>query len=627
MLKDFMEFLSGTKMTVISAFFLLASLCFMLTGTKAFPDPVWGTIFISGTPIIYKALKKLFFCRCISSPLLITTAMLAAIAVGELFAAGEVALIMAVGEILEDITVDKARSGLGRLLALTPATGRKLTATGEQKVHLQDVVGGDILRILPGETVPADGIIVKGNTSINQAAITGESLPVDKTIGDEVMAGTINCFGTVDIEVKTVHDTYLQKMINLVKEAQENKAPTQMIVDKWASILVPSALVTAFLAYLFTGDILRAVTVLVVFCPCALVLATPTAIMAAIGHAAKNGVLIKSGSALEEMGKVDTVVFDKTGTLTTGNIQIADIISFNEQISAEELLALTAGLEQYSEHALAKAIVRKAADLNIKLPQIDNFTLFPGKGVCGTTDKHILCAGNVKFLQERKIVFSDANIRQLHSLQDQGKALAIVALSDKVIGVIALSDAVRTDVPQMLNELQRNNTDVIVLTGDNSASARYFAQKSGIKHIYADLLPENKVAKIKELQTAGRHICMIGDGINDAPALKTANVGIAMGTIGTDIAIDAADITFINDNICSLPYLRWLSQLTIRTIKSNIFISMMLNFIGIVLSFYGILGPMSGAILHNLGSIVVVVRSGRLYGRSYVHAWCRKSGR
>ncbi len=247
--------------------------------------------------------------------------------------------------------------------------------------------------------------------------------------------------------------------------------------------------------------------------------------------------------------------------------------------------------------------------------------------MCGTTDKHILCAGNVKFLQERKIVFSDANIRQLHSLQDQGKALVIVALSDKVIGVIALSDAVRTDVPQMLNELQRNNTDVIVLTGDNSASARYFAQKSGIKHIYADLLPENKVAKIKELQTTGRHICMIGDGINDAPALKTANVGIAMGTIGTDIAIDAADITFINDNISSLPYLKWLSQLTIRTIKSNIFISMMLNFIGIVLSFYGILGPMSGAILHNLGSIVVVVRSGRLYGRSYVHAWCRKSGR
>ena len=227
--------------------------------------------------------------------------------------------------------------------------------------------------------------------------------------------------------------------------------------------------------------------------------------------------------------------------------------------------------------------------------------------MCGTTDKHILCAGNVKFLQERKIVFSDANIRQLHSLQDQGKALVIVALSDKVIGVIALSDAVRTDVPQMLNDLQRNNTDVIVLTGDNSASARYFAQKSGIKHIYADLLPENKVAKIKEL--------------------KTANVGIAMGTIGTDIAIDAADITFINDNISSLPYLKWLSQLTIRTIKSNIFISMMLNFIGIVLSFYGILGPMSGAILHNLGSIVVVVRSGRLYGRSYVHAWCRKSGR
>ena len=205
--------------------------------------------------------------------------------------------------------------------------------------------------------------------------------------------------------------------------------------------------------------------------------------------------------------------------------------------------------------------------------------------------------------------------------------MVIVALSDKVIGVIALSDAVRTDVPQMLNDLQRNNTDVIVLTGDNSASARYFAQKSGIKHIYADLLPENKVAKIKELQTAGRHICMIGDGINDAPALKTANVGIAMGTIGTDIAIDAADITFINDNISSLPYLKWLSQLTIRTIKSNIFISMMLNFIGIVLSFYGILGPMSGAILHNLGSIVVVVRSGRLYGRSYVHAWCRKSGR
>ena len=616
MLKELMEYMSGLKMTVISAVFLFISLGLMFAGIELAVDPVWITILISGTPIVHKAVCSLWLNRRISSPLLITTAMFAAIAIGELFAAGEVALIMAVGEILEDITVDKAKRGMNRLLKLSPTQGRIIMKNSEKIVPLSDIRKGDILRVLPGETIPADAIITRGTTSVNQAILTGESLPVDKTEDDNVMAGTINCFGAIDIQVQSVKDTYLQKMINLVREAQNNKAPTQKIVDKWAAILVPAAMITALLAYLITGEIIRGVTVLVVFCPCALVLATPTSIMAAIGQATKHGILVKSGAALEEMGKIDTIVFDKTGTLTTGEIRVADIISFNKKTSAEKLLALTAGLECLSEHALGKAVVQKAQQEKIKIPLVRDFCMVPGRGVCGLIGNRKFFAGNAAFMKENNISLALADGTAIKKLQSQGKALIFLGDSEKAVGIIALADTARSDAKEVLAQLQNEQINTIILTGDNAPAAKYFAKGLSVRHIFANLLPQNKVEKIINLQQSGHRVCMVGDGINDAPALKTANIGIAMGHIGSDIAIDAADITLINDKISSIPYLKKLSILTLKTIQTNITFSMVLNFIGVVLSFYGVLGPMSGAIMHNAGSILVIINASRLYYNS-----------
>ncbi len=616
MIKEIMEFLSGVKMTVVSAIFLIISLGFMIYDVEPIFNPAWLTILISGLPIAIKAFNRLFFCRCISSALLITLAMIASIIIGELFAAGEVALIMAIGELLEDATIDKAKKGLGRLLELTPTTAHKIYANGKEKVvALNEVKKGDILRVLAGETIPADGIITKGETSINQATLTGESLPVDKNVGDNVMAGTVNQFGVIEIKVENVKNTYLQKMINLVKEAENKKAPTQQIVDKWASILVPSALMIAILAYFITGEIIRAVTVLVVFCPCALVLATPTSIMAAIGQATKRGILIKSGEALEEMGKVDTFVFDKTGTLSTGRITVSDIVSFSKTLNQEQLLTMVASLEKYSEHTLAKAIVEKAEEMNISCSEVQNFKIFAGKGILGNIYGKTMIAGNLAFITQHDIKIS-ANIeKEIHRFSKQGKALVLIAYNNEFIGIIALMDTIRNETIETVTQLNNQHISTLLLTGDNITSATEFAKNINLTKIYADLLPDDKVRKIEALQHDGHIVCMTGDGINDAPALKIANVGVAMGNIGSDIAIDAADIALINDNIESLPYLKKLSLLTIKTIKTNITISMSLNVLGIILSVMGILTPVSGAIVHNLGSVLVVLNAARLYDR------------
>ncbi len=611
-----MGFLSSVKMTVVSAVFLLISLGFMLYDIKPAFDPAWLTVLISGTPIVFKAYNKLFLCRCVSSPLLITIAMIAAIIIGELFAAGEVALIMAIGELLEDATIDKAKRGLGRLLELTPTVGHKIFPNGEDKlVTLADIKEGDILRVLAGETIPADGVIIDGATSINQATLTGESLPVDKSVGDDVMAGTVNQFGVIDVKVSSIKNTYLQKMINLVKEAESKKAPTQKIVDKWASILVPSALVIAILTYVFTGEIIRAVTVLVVFCPCALVLATPTSIMAAIGQAAKRGVLIKSGAALEEMGRVDTAVFDKTGTLTAGEITVSDILPTAKDMSEAKLLGIAASIEKYSEHALAKAIVNKAKQEKAALSEVKNFQMLAGKGIKGELKNKLLLAGNANFIQENNIVINKNVSTIINKLRQQAKAMVVIAYDNQIIGLVGLKDIIRSETVEMVAQLNQQNITSYLLTGDNHIAASQFAEIAGIQNIAADLLPGDKVKRIEKMQNDGHVVCMTGDGINDAPALKLANVGIAMGNIGSDIAIDAADIALINDNILSVPYLKRLSILTIKTIQTNILISMTLNVIGITLSVSGILTPVTGAIMHNLGSVLVVLNAARLYDK------------
>jgi len=624
MLKKMLSVLTEIPATIVSGVCLLASFLIPLAMGEALPlylDPAWISVLISGTPLICSAVRKLVFHRGISkisSALLISVAMIAAICIGDLFAAGEVAFIMALGEILEDMTTDRAKKGLKRLLELAPTQGRRLTEVGEEMVSVDQLAVGDVVRILPGETIPADGVIIAGQTSVDQSVMTGESLPVDKEVGDGVFCGTINCYGAVDMRVEKVSDdSTLQKLIRMVEEAEEKKAPMQRTADKWASWLVPLALLLAVATGIFKQDIVSAVTVLVVFCPCALVLATPTAIMAAIGQAAGKGVIIKSGEALEKMGKIDTVAFDKTGTLTQGTLSVSDVLPFDTSIDCTVLLSAVASAEQLSEHPLARAVVASAKGEGLSLSEASDFRMSAGKGIVATVNGAVWICGNEKHLAEQGVVLTESQKVAVDRLYMEGKAVILAASAGVVRGAVALSDVLREDAAAIIEKLNGLDTNTVLLTGDECNAATYFAQRAGIQTVHAALLPADKVERISEMEASGAHVCMIGDGVNDAPALKSAEVGIAMGGMGSDIAVDAADIVLMSDDISKLPYLKRLSVATLRTIRFGIALSLLINLVAIVLSVLGVLNPTTGALVHNAGSVLVVLIAALLYDRKF----------
>ena len=622
------DYLAGVPATIVAGFFLLLHLLTSFLGNLSgslrllniLPfDPACVTVIISGIPMLYLAIWRVIHnpgISKISSALLISIAMLAAIAIGDIFAAGEVAWIMAIGAILEDKTTERAKKGLKKLISLAPTQGRLLFNGEEVIIPAEKISLGDILRVLPGETIPVDGTIIHGETSVDQSIMTGESLPVDRTVGEDVFSGTINRFGAIDIQATKVgEDSSLQKLIHMVQEAENKKAPMARIADKAASWLVPVALLIAIVAGIVTKDIVRAVTVLVVFCPCALVLATPTAIMAAIGQATKHGVIIKSGEALEKMGKVNTIAFDKTGTLTYGRLEVCDIISFDPKISEDTLLSLAASAEAKSEHPLGKAIVAYAKNCNITVLESDCFKMTAGKGIYAEVDGKKLLCGNENYLLNYGVEINVIVRSMLEELRAQGKASVLVADDSACIGVLAMSDVLRPEAKNMVERLHSMNTNIVLLTGDNQKTADYFARQVGIRQIRAQLLPEEKVSNIAAIQNEGKAVCMIGDGVNDAPALKTANVGVAMGGLGSDIAVDAADIVLMGDDISKLPYLKRLSNATVKTIKFSICLSMCINLLAVLLSVMGVLNPTTGALVHNAGSCFVVLIAALLYDR------------
>lgn len=630
MLKKLNDFLAGLPMTIVAGVFLLLDLVPHLMeefgGTPVqlsfLPfDPAWVTIAISGIPLLYLAVWRIIHnpgISKISSALLICIAMFAAIAIGDLFAAGEVVFIMAIGALLEEATTNRAKKGLKNLISLTPTKGRRLKDGKEEMIPAEEIRQGDILRILPGETIPVDGIIISGETSVDQSIMTGESLPVDKGLGEEVFCGTINRFGSIDISATKVgENSSLQKLIRMVQDAENKQAPMQRIADRVASWLVPVALLIAILAYVFTGNIVTAVTVLVVFCPCALVLATPTAIMEAIGQATKHGVIIKSGEALEKMGKVDTIAFDKTGTLTYGRLDVSDMISFDEFISETDLLSLAASAEAKSEHPLGKAIVAYAKAKKVSLVESTAFRMTAGKGIFAEIGNRSLLCGSEKFLTENGVSIDNKAQSALERLRIQGKASILVAEGQECIGVIALSDVLRPEAKDMVSRLSDMHTRTVLLTGDHQKTADYFAQQVGISEVRAELMPEEKVWNIEKLQAENHKVCMIGDGVNDAPALKTADVSVAMGSMGSDIAVDAAEIALMSDDISKIPYLKRLSNATVKTIKASITLSMCINFTAIVLSLMEVLTPTTGALVHNAGSCFVVLIAALLYDRKF----------
>ena len=621
MLKKINDILAGMPMTLVGGVFLILSFVMPKMGVSPLVDPAWVTVIISGIPLLYLALWRVVYnpgISKISSALLIVIAMFGAIGIGDLFAAGEVVFIMAFGALLEEMTTNRAKKGLKNLISLAPVQGRKLENGKELMISAEEISRGDILRVLPGETIPVDGIIIEGETSVDQSIMTGESLPVDKGVKDEVFCGTLNRFGAIDIKATNVgQDSSLQKLIRMVQEAENKQAPMQRIADKFASWLVPVALIIAIVTGFATGNIVRAVTVLVVFCPCALVLATPTAIMAAIGQATKHGVIIKSGEALEKMGKVDTITFDKTGTLTYGKLQVSDVISFNDKPDNEYILLMAASAEAKSEHPLGKAIINDVISKKMNIIPSSAFKMTTGKGIeAVVADKKMLC-GNEKFLTENGIEINKSVSDTIIKLHMEGKATILVAQEGKCIGIIALSDVLRPEAKAVVEKLSKLGTKSVLLTGDNKRTAEYFAAKAGISEVYAELLPDKKVETIQNLQSAAGKVCMIGDGVNDAPALKVAEVGVAMGNMGSDIAVDAADIALMSDDISKVPYLKRLSNATVKTIKLSITMSMLINFIAILLSVTGILNPTTGALVHNAGSCFVVLIAALLYDRKF----------
>ena len=490
MLIKIMDILAGLKMTIVSGIFLLCAVMCMVSGIESPINPAWGAVIISGIPLFYLALYRLIFEKWVSSALLITMAMVASLVIGEIFAAAEVAWIMALGALLEDWTVERAKKGLKNLIELTPQTGRLICNENGKKqekiISVDEIKIDDVLRVLPGEKIPVDGIVIDGDSSIDQSVITGESLPVDKSDGDEVFCGTLNMCGVLDIKTTSLSEnSSLQKLIDLVKQADEKQAPTQRIADKWATWLVPVALIIAAAAWVATGNIERGVTVLVVFCPCALILATPTAVMAAIGQATKHGILIKSGEALENLGELNTITFDKTGTLTYGDLKVSDIIPTGDFIE-NEVLAIASAVENLSEHPLAKAIADKAIDENIVVEKVSNFKMYPGRGVFGINSKGKIYAGNLNYIKEN-FEISDKTNTYLDNLNSEGKAIIIVGLNNQVIGIIALSDVIREESQSVVENLHELGVKTVILTGDNVKTANYFAKQVGISEVHGNI--------------------------------------------------------------------------------------------------------------------------------------------
>lgn len=610
----FME-LGGTKKDIV--FLIISGIALLLSILKIVPLPfdiAWVSVILCGVPIVMEAIIGLITKFDIKADVLVSIALVASIFIGEDFAAGEVAFIMQLGALLEDLTVARARAGIEKLVHLTPQTARIINDGSEKIVSVNDVKINDLIRVLPGETVPVDGIITFGQTSVNQAVMTGESLPVDKAVGDEVLSGTVNQFGAFEMKATKVdEDSSIQGMIKLVQSADAGKAKIVGIADRWATWIVVIALTAAALTWIITGEIIRAVTILVVFCPCALVLATPTAIMAAIGNATKHGFLVRVGDALERLAKVSVVIFDKTGTLTYGVPKVTNVKSISDKYSDDDLYAITAAAEQLSEHPLGKAIVRCYKEkYNTPMKSAENFLMIPGRGVSAMIEGRMVIAGNIKMLSDNSIEFTGIPEKEVQEYLSKGSTIIYIVIDNELCGYTVLSDTLRSESKNMFSEINEIKVTPVLLTGDNENSAAYIAKQLEISIFHANCLPEDKLKYIDSYQQSQQNVCMIGDGINDAPALKKADVGIAMGGVGSDIAIDAADIALVDDEVKELPHLIALSKRMMTTIKCNLSFSMLLNFIAISLAITGILNPVVGALVHNAGSVLVIINSALL---------------
>lgn len=626
MINKMKELFSGLHFTIISIAFFVLNVVLNLLKIETVFKPVWISIFISSFPFLVGAVKNLMKCK-IKNSLLISIAVIASVFVGEYFAAAEIAILMAIGELLEDYTVDRAKKGLNDLISSTPKKAKKLFKTDDsytvKEVPIEEIENGDLIRVMPGEIISVDGIIKEGFASIDQSILTGESLPVDKTVGDEVFCGSMNCFGSIDIVAKDVENSSLQKFIDLVEKAEKEQTPMQTVIDRLAVKLVPTALLIAIATFVIMMlsnfdlyiSINRAVTVLVVFCPCALFLSTPTAVMASIGQASKHGVIIKTFNALEKLAKVNKIAFDKTGTLTYGKLNVNNIENFSD-FSDEKIMSLISSLESKSEHPIAKSVTEYLDEKNIKKENVENFKMKIARGVEGEILGNKYFCGNEKYFRENNINIKDNAKEKIEKYSSEAKNIILFGDEKEILSIITLSDTLRENAKEMVENLKSFEIEPLLLTGDNLSTAKYFSEKVGIIEVKAELSPKEKFENIKSLKE-NNVVCMIGDGINDAPALKLADVSVAMGKTGSDISIESANIVLMGHDVSKIVYLKKLANATVKTIKFNIVISLLINFVAVILSVLGVLNPLVGAIVHNLGSILVILNASLLYDRKF----------
>ena len=566
-------------------------------------------------PIVWNALKSLAR-RRLNAEVLVAVGVIASASIGQFLAAAEVALIMRLGELLETFTIERARRSIGSLMEHMPLMARIRRGSGEEEVAVEQVQVGDLCVVRPGEKVPVDGVVESGQSSVNQAAVTGESVPADKAAGDEAFSGTLNVSGALVVRASRVAaESTLARIAALVEAAQQREAPIQRTLDRWAGWMVPLMITLSLLTLAFTHDVTRAITVLIVACPCALVLATPTAIVAAIARAAREGVLIKGGQYLEAAGRLKAVVFDKTGTLTRGEPSVTDVKQFCPEHSAAEMIALAAVAEKMSQHPLGRAVVEHAGGMRLTVPDPTAFEALHGEGVSARHNGRQILVGKRSLLERHDVTLNAGQGEHLDEHEAHGHTTLMVAHDGKVCGMICVTDEPRAQAADAVAELRRLGIEkVVMLTGDNPRVARSIATRLGIADVEANVMPEGKAARIESLREAHGAVAMVGDGVNDAPALAMADVGVAMGVSGTDAAHDAADIALIADDLSKVAFAVGLSRHTLRIIRQGLVFALLFNVAMISSAMHGVVSLIGGAIAHQISSLVVIVNAMRLLG-------------
>jgi len=620
--KDYREFLlaPSTIFTFASGFLLAIAVLYQVSNlfTDAAPEAYTGWLYLAaalvGSSFIWYSAVQDLREGDFTADVPVSLATVAAIAIGQYSAAAVVAVLLLFGGMLEELVAARADRALDALARLLPDQVTVRRNGKDFSLPLDDLVIGDILIVRSGERVAVDGEILFGVAAINQSAITGESVPVEKQVGDTVFAGTLIENGAIEVCATRVGtETTLGQIRRFIADAQEEKAPVERVLDRYAKLYTPAAIILGLLLWWWSGNVLQAITMLIVFCPCVIVLATPTALVASIGNAALRGSLVKKGATVETLAHVDTVIFDKTGTLTLGELRLIDAVPFGG-ISETTLLEYAASAEKFSEHPVGRAIVQAASRRNIVIPDPESCELLTGLGVQARTGGHMVLLGRPKLFSGMGIALPESVLQEADARTGQGTSVIIVMVDHTVSGLLVFEDTLRDSAPEAIANLNRAGIRTVIVTGDNRGATLRVAEEIGVSEIYTEMMPEEKVEIVRRLQEEGCRVAFVGDGVNDGPALATADVGVAMGHAGTDVAIETADVVLLSDELLKLPQIIGTSQKALRTIRQNLAFAVGVLIIAVYLTIFNILTPVTGALLHELSSIPVIANSARLIG-------------